>query len=107
MPKTELNNTYPKVCFRIIDTDSHIVLQENVMKTWDPIRTSGSPVVTTPQRQLETHFSPPHQAAGLTRPVIRTVLTAYRDIIPCLVALSCIGGTEGPQREPRGVHKGA
>lgn len=34
MPKTELNNTYPKVCFRIIDTDSHIVLQENVMKTW-------------------------------------------------------------------------
>lgn len=34
-------------------------------------------------------------------------LKAHRDIILWLVALSCIGETEGPQREPRGVHKGA
>lgn len=35
------------------------------------------------------------------------LLKAQRDIILWLVALSCIGETEGPQREPRGVHKGA
>lgn len=34
-------------------------------------------------------------------------LKAHRDIILWLVALSCIGETERPQREPRGIHKGA
>lgn len=34
-------------------------------------------------------------------------LKAQRDIILWLVALSCIGETEGPKREPRGIYKGA